>query len=40
LAVLAARHGTDRIATLDGRAFRAITPLRGGSFTLLPADLA
>ena len=38
LAVLAARHRTDRIATFDERAFRAITPLQGGSFTVLPAD--
>jgi len=38
LAVLADRHRTDRIATFDERAFRAITPLRGGAFTLLPAD--
>lgn len=38
LAVLAARHRTDRIATFDERAFRAVTPLRGGAFTILPAD--
>lgn len=38
LAVLAARHRTDRIATFDERAFRAITPLRGGAFRILPAD--
>jgi predicted nucleic acid-binding protein len=38
LAVLAARHRTDRIATFDERAFRAMTPLRGGAFTILPAD--
>lgn len=38
LAVLAARHRTDRIVTFDERAFRAMTPLQGGAFTLLPAD--
>jgi len=38
LAVLADRHRTDRIASFDERAFRAITPLRGGAFTVLPAD--
>ena len=38
LAVLAARHRTDRIASFDERAFRTITPLRGGAFTILPAD--
>lgn len=38
LAVLADRHRTDRIASFDERAFRAITPLRGGAFTILPAD--
>ena len=39
LAVLAARHRTDRLASFDERAFRAITPLRGGAFTVLPPDL-
>jgi predicted nucleic acid-binding protein len=39
LAVLADRHRTERIASFDERAFRAITPLRGGAFTVLPADL-
>lgn len=38
LAVLADRHRTERIASFDERAFRAITPLRGGAFTVLPAD--
>ncbi len=38
LIVLAARYGTDRILTFDERAFRAVTPLQGGSFTILPAD--
>lgn len=36
--VIAARHGTDRVLTLDERDFRALRPLQGGSFTLLPAD--
>jgi predicted nucleic acid-binding protein len=38
LVVLAARWQTRRILTLDQRAFRAITPLQGGFFTVLPAD--
>ena len=38
IVVIAARHGTDRILTLDERDFRALRPLQGGSFTLLPAD--
>lgn len=38
LAVLADRYGTTRLLTFDERAFRAIAPLGGGSFTLLPAD--
>lgn len=36
--VLAARHSTERILTLDERHFRAIRPPRGRAFTLLPAD--
>jgi predicted nucleic acid-binding protein len=39
LVVLAERFDTRTIATLDLRHFRAVTPLQGGSFTLLPADL-
>jgi uncharacterized protein len=39
LVVLAARYDTRDIATLDHRDFRALTPLQGGSFRLLPADL-
>ncbi len=39
LVVLANRYGSRRIVTFDERAFRTITPLDGGSFTLLPADL-
>ena len=38
LIVLAQRHNTQRIATLDERGFRAVTPLQGGTFTVLPAD--
>ena len=39
IAVLAARHRTTRLLTLDERHFRAITPLDGqDSFTVLPAD--
>lgn len=40
LVVLAERHGTTRILTFDERAFRAVVPLQGGSFTILPADAA
>jgi predicted nucleic acid-binding protein len=39
LVVLANRWGTHRILTLDERAFRAVTPLQGGAFTVLPADI-
>lgn len=38
LVVLAHRHRTRRLLTLDERCFRAVTPLQGGSFQLLPAD--
>lgn len=38
LVLLARRFGTTRIATLDERAFRAVAPLQGGAFTVLPAD--
>lgn len=38
LVVLARRFRTNRLLTFDERAFRAVTPLQGGSFTLLPAD--
>lgn len=38
LVVLAARYGTRRLLSFDKRAFRSITPLQGGAFTLLPAD--
>lgn len=38
LVVLAQRLPTRRLLTFDERAFRTITPLQGGTFTLLPAD--
>lgn len=38
IVVIAARHGTARILTLDERHFRAVRPLQGGAFTVLPAD--
>jgi predicted nucleic acid-binding protein len=38
LVVLAGRWRTRRILTLDERAFRAVTPLQGGSFEILPVD--
>ena len=37
--VLAHRFRTQRLLTFDERDFRSVTPLRGGTFTLLPADL-
>jgi predicted nucleic acid-binding protein len=36
--VLARRLGTSRILTFDQRHFRAVRPLQGGAFTLLPSD--
>jgi predicted nucleic acid-binding protein len=38
VAVLAARHRTMRLLTLDERDFRPMRPLYGTAFTLLPAD--
>jgi uncharacterized protein len=38
LVVLAHRYETTRVLTFDDRYFRTVTPLGGGSFTLLPAD--
>jgi len=38
LVVLAERASTNRILTLDERHFRAVRPLRGRAFTILPAD--
>ncbi len=38
LIVLAQRHQTTRILSFDERHLRAVVPLDGGAFTLLPAD--
>lgn len=38
LVVIANRYRTDRIVSFDERHFRAVTPLQGGAFTILPAD--
>ncbi|MGI8573840.1 MAG: type II toxin-antitoxin system VapC family toxin [Egibacteraceae bacterium] len=38
LIVLAKRFGTVRLLTVDERHFRAVSPLQGGHFTILPAD--
>ena len=38
IVILAARFRTRRLLTFDERAFRAVAPLQGGRFTLLPAD--
>jgi uncharacterized protein len=38
LLALADRYRTTRIVTFDERRFRAVTPLSGGAFTILPAD--
>ena len=38
LVVLAVRLRTTRILTFDERHFRAVEPLQGGAFTILPAD--
>jgi uncharacterized protein len=38
LVALAARHDTTRILSFDERHFRAVAPLGGGTFTILPAD--
>ena len=38
--ILAHRFRTTRLLTFDDRDFRALTPLGGGSFTLLPGDRA
>jgi uncharacterized protein len=40
LVVLAERYATRRLLTFDERAFRAVSPLQGGAFTILPADAA
>jgi len=38
IVVLAGRHGTDRVLTLDERHFRALRTPAGKRFTILPAD--
>ena len=38
LVVVANRFGTRRLLTFDERHFRALRPLDGGTFSLLPAD--
>jgi hypothetical protein len=38
IAVLAERYETRRLLSFDERHFRAVAPLQGGSFELLPAD--
>jgi uncharacterized protein len=38
IAVLAERYETRRLLSFDERHFRAVVPLQGGSFELLPAD--
>jgi hypothetical protein len=38
IVILARRLGTRRVLTFDERHFRAVRPLQGGTFTLLPAD--
>ena len=38
LVVLAQRYQTDRILSFDERHLRAVAPLRGGAFTLVPFD--
>jgi predicted nucleic acid-binding protein len=35
---LARRYETNRIVSFDERHFRAVTPLQGGAFTILPYD--
>lgn len=39
IAVLAERYGSRRLFSFDERHFRLVTPLQGGVFSLLPADL-
>ena len=38
LVVLAHRHATDRLLSFDERHLRAVAPIGGGAFTILPAD--
>jgi predicted nucleic acid-binding protein len=38
LVVIADRYKTNRILSFDERHFRAVMPLQGGAFTILPSD--
>lgn len=38
LVVIANRYKTNRILSFDERHFRAVIPLQGGAFTILPSD--
>ena len=38
LVVLAERYGTARILSFDERHFRAVTPIGGGAFSIMPTD--
>jgi predicted nucleic acid-binding protein len=38
LITLAERHRTTRLLSFDERHFRAVQPVQGGAFTILPAD--
>ncbi len=38
IVVLAARYKTERLFSFDERHFRAVRPLQGGAFEILPAD--
>ncbi|HEU0019487.1 MAG TPA: PIN domain-containing protein [Thermoleophilaceae bacterium] len=38
LIVMAHRHATDRVLSFDERHLRAVAPIGGGAFTILPAD--
>lgn len=40
IAVLAQRYESRRLLSFDERHFRAVAPLQGGSFSLLPADFS
>jgi predicted nucleic acid-binding protein len=39
LVVLARRYETTRIVSFDERHFRAVKPMQGGDFAILPADI-
>lgn len=40
LVVLADRYRSTRLLSFDERAFRTVSPIAGGAFTILPADAA